>query len=163
MLHAIDADIGWAIVKLAERREGADGVTGAPDDEPPDVALVPIGPQQFLIVVRAHEALASLPDVDLVPLGHGRAFLAFERPRTIEGLELALIDRLEDDTVPPEDRARFAALRDVLRSWRRDEQLVFHERSIVVVEQRARGRRRNDKGRGPISSRAPWSGDSTGT
>lgn len=131
-LQALDPDIGWAIVKLVEGRSRGeardDGEEGA------DVDLVPIAPSQYLIVVRAHEAFAALPGVDLVPLGQGRAFLAFERHRNIEGLELSLIDRLEDDTLSEEVRARYGALRDVLRVWRQDEALVFHERSIVVGE-----------------------------
>lgn len=131
-LQAIDADLGWAIVKLVEGR-GADTPVPEPSDAPADVELVPIGDEQFLIVVRAHEAFSTLPGVDLVPLGHGRAFLAFDRHRTIEGLELALIDRLEDDAVSLDDRARYAAFRDVLRGWRHDEALAFQERSIVVV------------------------------
>lgn len=131
-LQALDADLGWAIVKLVEGQGHAEPGTEAAE-EPTDVDLVPIGTEQFLIVVRAHEAFASLPGVDLVPLGHGRAFLAFERGRSIESLELALIDRLEDDSVSLDDRARYATFREVLRGWRRDETLVFEERAIVVV------------------------------
>jgi len=131
-LQAVDSDLGWAIVKLVEG-QGAGVLAAERGEEPSDVELVPIGPDQFLIVVRAHEAFASLPGVDLVPLGHGRAFLAFERHRSIEGLELALIDKLEDDRISLDDRARYAAFRDVLRSWRHDETLAFEERAIVMV------------------------------
>ncbi len=133
-LQALDPDIAWAIVRLAdgtrERDDLVEEGTG-----PPDVELVPIGPRQYLIVV-AHEAFVNLPEVSLVPLGQGRAFLAFPRRSTIQTLELAVIDRLEDQSIPGEQRARFAAFRDVLRSWRRDQSLTFHERSIVVVERR---------------------------
>lgn len=140
-LQGLDGDLGWAIVKLANRLQGND--PGLPPSQavPPDVDLVPIAPQQYLIVVRAHEAFLSLPGVDLVPLGHGRAFLAFRGASTVEGLELSLIDRLEDLSVHPADRTRLSALRDILRSWRRDQSLTFHERTIVVVERRARARK----------------------
>jgi hypothetical protein len=140
-LQAIDPDLGWAIVKLVEGRGHVVPDTDA-GEEPSDVELVPIGTEQFLIVVRAHEAFASLPGVDLVPLGHGRAFLAFERSRSIESLELALIDRLEDDSVSLDDRARYASFREVLRGWRHDDTLVFEERAIVMVHRATPPRRR---------------------
>ncbi|AMY10185.1 hypothetical protein LuPra_03414 [Luteitalea pratensis] len=140
-LQGVDTDLGWAIVKLADSGEGGDPDLPPPQTAPPDVALVPIAKHQFLIVVRAHEAFASLPGVDLVPLGHGQAFLAFRSHSTIEGLELSLIDRLEGEIPSTGDTARLRALRDVLRSWRRDQALTFHERSIVVVERRSRARK----------------------
>lgn len=140
-LQGVDTDLGWAIVKLANRLEGSDPGLPPLQTVPPDVDLVPIAPQQFLIVVRAHDAFASLPGVDLVPLGHGRAFLAFRGTSTVEGLELSLIDRLEDARLRPADRTRLTSLRDVLRSWRRDQSLTFHERTIVVVERRTRTRK----------------------
>ena len=96
-LQGVDTDLGWAIVKLANGVQGSDPGLPPPHTAPPDVALVPIAPHQFLIVVRAHEAFASLPGVDLVPLGHGQAFLAFRGHSTLEGLELSLIDRLEGE------------------------------------------------------------------
>lgn len=142
-LQGLDPDVGWAIVKLVEGQVG-EALTADEGDEASDVDLVPIAPDQYLIVVKAHEAFASLPGVDLVPLGHGRAFLAFDRQPNIESLELTLIDRLEDGTLPLDVRARYAGFRDVLRGWRHDDSLTFHERSIVVVHQArpAEGKRR---------------------
>lgn len=141
-LQGVDPDLGWAIVKLADRSRGDTERPGNEAEPPPDVSLVPIGPRQFLIVVRAHEAFTMLPDVDLVPLGHGCAFLAFALHHTIESLELALVDRLDGGAMPPEHREPLAALREVLRSWRQDASIVFHERSIVVVERLPRPDRR---------------------
>lgn len=140
-LQSLDADLGWAIVKLVEGR-GTDPPVREEGDDTSDVELVPIATDHYLIVVRAHEAFASLPGVDLVPLGQGRAFLAFDHQRTIERLELTLIDRLEDETLTLDVRARYAAFRDVLRGWRHDETLAFHERSIVVVQRTRNGGRR---------------------
>lgn len=137
-LQGVDPDLGWAIVKLADRRRGDTERAASEAENPPDVSLVPIGPRHFLIVVRAHEAFSTLPGVDLVPLGHGRAFLAFALHHTIESLELALVDRLDSGALPPEHREPLAALREVLRSWRQDASIVFHERSIVVVERPVR-------------------------
>ena len=140
-LQGVDADLGWAIVKLANGVQGGDAGSPPRQSTPPDVDLVPIAPHQYLIVVRAHDIFTSLPGVDLVPLGHGRAFLAFRGDSTVEGLELSLIDRLEDDTLRTADASRLRAFRDVLKSWRRDQALTFHERTIVVVERRSRTRK----------------------
>lgn len=140
-LQGVDTDLGWAIVKLANGVQGSDPGVPPLHTVPPDVDLVPIAPHQYLIVVRAHESFAWLPGVDLVPLGHGRAFLAFRGGSTVEGLELSLIDRLEDETLRPADAARLKAFRDILRAWRRDQALTFHERTIVVVERRSRTRK----------------------
>lgn len=140
-LQTIDGDLGWAIVKLASTARGSPDVDAAVSAPPPDVSLVPIGPRQFLMVVRVHEAFTTLPDVDLIPLGHGQAFLAFRRHRSVESLELSLLDRLEDQTLGEAERTRFAAFRDVLRSWRLDHAVTFHERAIVIVERRAERRR----------------------
>ncbi|BCS33284.1 hypothetical protein TBR22_A25110 [Luteitalea sp. TBR-22] len=134
-LEAIDPDLGWAIVKLLDL--ATEGRRGTPAD-PPDAELLPIGPRQFLIVVR-QDVFAGLPHVSLVPLGQGRAFLAFAPGRTIETLELAVLDRLESGLLTPDEAVRYRAFRTVLRDWRRDSTLRFHERSIVVVE-------RNDGG-----------------
>ena len=76
-------------------------------------------------------------DVSLVPLGQGRAFLAFPKQKTAESLELALIDRLEAGGLLDAQRERYAAFRDILRRWRLDANLTFDERSIVVVERKA--------------------------
>lgn len=132
-LHGLDADVGWAIVKLVDGARGGAPTAQWQADAPPDVELLPIADRQHLIVVRA-EAFRTLPGVSLVPLGHGRAFLAFPRHKTIDSLELAVIDRLDDDATPLDERARFAAFREVLRMWRQDRSLTFQERSIVVVE-----------------------------
>ncbi len=131
-LRCIDPDVGWAVVKLIE---GAGGPVAANRPPEHDVELLPIAPRRFLIVVR-QEAFASLPGVSLVPLGQGKAFLAFPPGRTAESLELALTDQLEDPDLAHQRRSRLQAFRDLLRGWRRDSSLVFHERSIVVVEKK---------------------------
>lgn len=131
-LRGIDPDVGWAVVKLIERSGGPVAANRPPEH---DVELLPIAPRRFLMVVR-QEAFETLPGVSLVPLGQGKAFLAFPPGRTAESLELALADQLEDPDLPQQRRGRLQAFRDLLRGWRRDTALVFHERSIVVVEKK---------------------------
>jgi hypothetical protein len=62
-LQGVDTALGWAIVELAN------GVQGSDPGQPP-LHMVP-------------------PGVDLVPLGHGRTFLASRGPSTVEGLEIS--------------------------------------------------------------------------
>lgn len=142
-LQTIDPDVGWAVVKLADQQRGRPS-DGEPETAaPPDAQLLPIGPNRFLIVVR-EDVFGDLPDVSLVPLGHGRAFLAFPKHKTIESLELAVIDLLELERLDDDRRRRYGVFRNLLRAWRHDATLTFHERSIVVVERdapRPRGRR----------------------
>ncbi|MCC6163473.1 MAG: hypothetical protein IT182_09010 [Acidobacteria bacterium] len=144
-LQQTDPDVGWAIVKLVDRLRGRDEAEAGGSGEPPDVDLLPIGHGQSLIVVR-EDAFDDLPDVKLVSLGQGRAFLAFAPDTTIATLELALIDRLEGESLDPTHRARLARFRHVLRDWRHDRRLTFSTRSIVIVERpepvRPRGPRR---------------------
>ena len=135
-LQTMDADVGWAIVKLADRLQGVESAAESTSGPPADAELLPIGSDRFLIVVR-EQAFSDLPDVSLVPLGQGRAFLAFPKHKTAESLELALIDRLEAGGLLDAQRERYAAFRDILRRWRLDANLTFDERSIVVVERKA--------------------------
>lgn len=142
-LQSMDTDVGWAIVKLADRLRGVESAAESSSARLSDAELLPIGPDQFLIVVR-EQAFSDLPDVSLVPLGQGRAFLAFPKHTTVESLELALIDHLEAGDLGDAQRERYAAFRDILRTWRHDATLTFHERSIVVVERRTSRRERRD-------------------
>lgn len=136
-LRAIDTDIGWAIVKLVERT-GGPAAPARPAEE--DVELLPIARRRYLIVVR-RDAFESLPGVSLVPLGEDKAFLAFPPGHTAESLEFALVDRLENSAGDGDERRRLQAFRELLRRWRTDTSLAFHERSIVVVEKKKKKRR----------------------
>jgi hypothetical protein len=133
-LQNIHRDPAWAIVKLVE---GAD--KRARPAEPPDVELVPVGAGRFLIVVN-QSILQGLEDVASIPMGAGRAFLAFERGRSLDVLELSVLDRLERSGLTARERRSLRALRNQLKEWRRDRTLAFYERSIVIAERRrARG------------------------
>jgi hypothetical protein len=136
-LRTVHADLGWAIVRLTEpiikRRSW---------HQPPSTSRQPAqltylsGRKALIVVDRA--AFGDLPGVDVIPLSDGRAFLALEAGRGIADLELAILDRLEA-TAPGTPRRRLlASLRKIVRGWRRNPHLVFHTKSIIVVEGAAR-------------------------
>src|SRR6266850_2799704 len=109
-LRRIDDDIAWAIVHVFER----------------DAAPVQAGN-------------GRQPDAELVRIGEGRsrdtrAFLALETERGMSDLELAVVDRLDDSSLPPRERDALARLQSQLRDWRRDRRLSFNTRAIIEVQ-----------------------------
>lgn len=137
-LGEVDRDAGWAVVKLLQQL----GRTAASDAARPgrqaDVELVTVGTRRSLIVVN-RTAIPALPDVSMLPLSETHAFLAFAPGRGVGDLELAIIDRLGELNVEPREREGLERMRAQLAAWRRDRSLVFHSRSIVVVERIKRG------------------------
>ncbi|MFN7982706.1 MAG: hypothetical protein U0Q11_12675 [Vicinamibacterales bacterium] len=133
-LNKVDPDTGWAIVKLLEREPRE-----AKDAREPDVELAHIGTRRSLIVV-SRAVFKTLPGVNLIPLDETRAFLALEPGSGLSDLELAVIDRMSDNSVNVRERRALEALRVRLAAWRHDRHLRFHNRSIIVVEQVSSGR-----------------------
>ena len=129
-LNRVDPDTGWAIVKLLEREPRS--VQG--ETREPDVELAQIGARRSLIVVN-RSVFKVLPGVNLIPLNETRAFLALDPGRGMSDLELAVIDRLSDRSIDAREREALESLRAKLGAWRRDHGLMFHSRSIIVVEQ----------------------------
>ena len=128
-LGTLDSDLGWAIVKLFERTQ-----KGRPA-KPVQVAdLVQLPGQRALILVQP-EPFKNLKGVSIIPLADGRGFLALEAGRGVSELELAVIDRLEANSVEPFERDALLRLRTLLRQWRRDG-VRFESRSIVLAVRR---------------------------
>src|SRR2546421_200691 len=80
-LSGVDADLGQAIVTLAERH----GKPSARGVRPAEVAAYG---NHAVIVVNPAKALKRLRGVQLVPVGNGRALIALEHPHSIPQLEL---------------------------------------------------------------------------
>jgi hypothetical protein len=139
-LRKVHADIAWAIVTLFEKSPVAGA---APAEAHPDVELVTIADRRSLIVVN-RDTFKSLPGISVVPLHGNRAFLALESGSGMTGLELAVIDRLDDPAVDPRERKALKNLRAQLRALRHDRALRFHTRSIIVVERLPTPARRAD-------------------
>jgi len=136
-LRRIDDDIGWAIVHVFER-----GAAPPPrhNGRQADAELVTIGEGRSLIVVN-RKIFRRLPGVHIIPLSDTHAFLALEPGRGMSDLELAVVDRLDDEAVPPREREGLLRLHGQLRQWRRDPRLSFNARAIIEVHHRT-GRRR---------------------
>lgn len=133
-LSTVDPDLAWAIVKLHER------TIKARRARPSQVAdLVQLPGQRALILVQP-EPFKNLNGVSIIPLADGRGFLALEEGRGVSDLELAVIDRLDADSLATVEREGLTHLRTLLRQWRQ-EGVRFESRSIIVAERpRAFGR-----------------------
>jgi hypothetical protein len=124
-LETIDADMGWALVKMHARATKARKGDG-------DVAqLVRFpGDRALIQVQQAH--FNDMPGVSLIPLSEGRAFLALDAGRGVADLELLVLDRLEDRKIPASERGALLKLRQLLKQWRQDG-IRFESRSIIVA------------------------------
>lgn len=125
-LAAIDRDVAWAIVKLLERSKQA-----ATKRRTELAGLYQIPGGRALILVRP-EYFDNLPDVSLIPLSDGRAFLALAPGKGVADLELAVLDQLESRSLAPTRRTALARLRALLQEWRRAG-IEFEARSIIIA------------------------------
>jgi hypothetical protein len=136
-LSAVDHDVSRAIVRLTHRQ---------PSPRPhPAAELVRFG-RRAVIVVSPTRTLEERTGVFLVPIPDGRALMSFDDSITIATLELKVRDALDDRKLSVEDRRIFQSLHEVLRAARTGEDVVLHERKIIVLESRGR-RSRNGASR----------------
>lgn len=140
-LRRVHRDLGWAIVKLLDK--APHGASARGDEAQPDVELVTVADRRSLIVVN-REVIRNLPGVNIIPLSGSRAFLALDIDRGMSDLELAVSDRLGDPTVERRERRALEKLRAQLTTWRRDHELHFHTRAIIVVERLVKKRSDHD-------------------
>jgi hypothetical protein len=129
-LKRLHSDLGWAIVRLFERRaprvlrrRNAVG----------DSALVSVSRGRSLIVVN-RAVFRKLAGVNVIPLHDDRAILALDRDAGVADLELAVVDRLSNGSLSARERTALAGLRAQLRRWRADPALSCQIRSIIVIE-----------------------------
>jgi hypothetical protein len=135
-LHRINRDVGWAIMTLLDREAPAPvAPRRSGRDTEPDVELVSVADRRSLIVIN-REHIRHLPGVNIIPLRGNRAFIALDIDRGMSDLELAVSDRLDEAALDGEEARALADLRAQLTSWRRDHDLKFHRRAIIVVERR---------------------------
>jgi len=135
-LRRVHRDLGWAIVKLLDKDSRPSQARA--QNTQPDVELVTVAERRSLIVVN-REIIRNLPGVNIIPLSGTRAFLALDIDRGMSDLELAVFDRLGDPTVERRERRALEKLRAQLTTWRRDHELQFHTRAIIVVEHLTKG------------------------
>lgn len=169
-LRRVHRDLGWAIVKLLDKKLEAGP---AADDAQPEVELVGVADRRSLIVVNP-EVIRNLPGVNIIPLSGTRAFLALDIDRGMSDLELAVTDRLGESTLERRERRALEKLRAQLTAWRRDRELQVHTHAIIVLERLVErpprrdhtaaakavaARRAATKARAPIASPGVSAGD----
>jgi hypothetical protein len=130
-LTAVDADLGRAIVRMAQPRRGR-SVTHPPAE------LATFG-RHAVILVNPSRTLEKRTGVELVPLPDGRALMSFADTTTPAGLELKIADALEDPALPRADRLVFEGIAQILKSARRSNEVVLRQRSIIVLEGKSGG------------------------
>ncbi len=128
-LSTVDADLGWAVVKLHERTLKTENKRQNSLAE-----LVQLPGQRALILVKP-EPFQNLKGISIIPLADGRGFLALDAGRGVADLELAVIDRLEAKSLSAAERAALQLLRGQLKQWRQDG-IEFESRSIIVARRK---------------------------
>jgi len=134
-LRRVHRDLGWAILTLLDKDAPEPAPRHPPREAEPDVELVTVADRRALIVVN-REHIRHLPGVNLIPMRGNRAFVALDIDRGMSDLELAVTDRLDEPTVDATEARALEDLRSQLTAWRRDHDLKFHRRAIIVVERR---------------------------
>jgi hypothetical protein len=136
-LANVHSDLGWAIVRVVDK---AMRRTSRQRTAAEDVSLVEIGGGQALIVVDP-TLVRGWPGVQVVPLSDRQAFLALAPGQGMADLELAVHDHLDALRAGTAEHAAAERLLARLRSWRRDSDLAFESRVIILATSK-RSRRR---------------------
>jgi hypothetical protein len=145
-LRQIHRDLGWAILTLLEKEPASTAPARTAHEVDPAVELIAVGDRRAIIVIN-REHIRHLPGVNIIPLRGNRAFVALDIDRGMSDLELAVADRLDEPALERDETRALEALRARLTAWRRDQDLKFHRRAIIVVERR--GKRAHGAGRRP--------------
>jgi hypothetical protein len=134
-LGTVDADLGRAIVTIAENR--------ALPRRPvaPPAAVVSYG-RHAVIVVNPIKALKRLAGVQLVPIGDGRALIALSLPHSIPELELDIRDALRRGDVAGPDEQTLESVADILRDARLSRAVDVQQRTIIVLTSKRQRRTR---------------------
>ena len=126
-LAALDADLGRAIVRLAQPLLA--------DRPRPPAELATFG-RHSVIVVNPSRSLERRTGIELLHLPDGRALISYDQPTTIAGLELLIADALEDRALPAADREIFQAIGGILKDARRSRSVALLQRNVIVLETR---------------------------
>jgi hypothetical protein len=133
-LSAVDADLGRAIVKLAEHN-------GKPHVRAVRPAELASYGNRAVIIVNPAKVLKRLAGVQLVPVGNGRALISLERPHSIPQLELSVRDAIDGGEMRDAERQTLEAIAEILRRARRSRAVTLEERTIIVLESKRQRRR----------------------
>ncbi|HEX5216977.1 MAG TPA: hypothetical protein VFV98_16055 [Vicinamibacterales bacterium] len=130
-LHAVDDNLGNAIVRMVETRGGR----GIAKRRAAEVAAYG---NHAVIVVTPVKALRRIAGVELVPVGNGRALISLDRGQSVSQLELDIRDAIAAADVSPRERSVLQEIADILRQTRGKHGPVLRERTIIVLEARRR-------------------------
>lgn len=133
-LKRVHADLGWAIVKLFQKRRSR---TVPERRSNGDSELVNVAHGRSLIVVN-RDLFKELRGINVIPLHGERAFLALAHDASVADLELAVVERMAKASVSARERTALAGFRAQLRRWRSDPALRCQLQSIIVVERAVR-------------------------
>ena len=132
-LKGVHPDPGWAVVSLHERL-----VSGKAPKTPArmrEAELVQLTARHSLIVVDP-ETFRGVKGIAILPMARGRAFLAMPNGQGIAELELAILDRLDDETLSGPKRDALTRVRAQVKEWRRSSKWRAEPRSIILIERR---------------------------
>jgi hypothetical protein len=124
-LSAIDPDLSRAVVAMTNKKPTLNG------RPPADLAVFG---RRAVITIRPTRSLEQHTGIDLVPLPDGRALIMFDHPQTTAGLELLIMDALDDAGLDAEDRRVFEGIGAILRDARRSNDVALLNRTIIVLE-----------------------------
>jgi hypothetical protein len=136
-LQAIDADLGRAVVSIAEK-----GGRRYPRIKPAELATYG---SHAVILVMPVKSLKRLPGVQLVPVGNGRALISFDPPESVAEFELYLRDALDRADLADAERTTLEALTALLREARQSQRVSIRKRTIIVLETKRERRARSKR------------------
>ncbi len=128
-LEAIDHDLSRAVVRVVQPEVGK---------RPHPAAELAAFGRRAIIVVNPTRMLEQRTGITLVPLGDGRALIAFDDPMSAARLELSIQDELENHDLSAEDTRVFEHVRDLLRDARRSSTVTLRQQHIIVLEHAGR-------------------------
>ena len=127
-LNVLDKDRAKAIVKCVE------AVTGGADNAHKPVELVRVSPGKALIVIGPSRALAQISWLKIVEISPARYLLALPPGMSVETLEVAIIDLIENvHPLESEEIVLLKQLRDLLGHQRRGKTITKAELVFVDI------------------------------
>lgn len=136
-LQTIDADLGRAVVSVAEK-----GKRRYPRTKPAELATYG---SHAVILVMPIKSLKRLPGVQLVPVGNGRALISLDPPESVAEFELYVRDVLDRPDLGAAERTTLEALTAILREARQSPRVAIKKRTIIVLEAKRERRARTGR------------------
>ena len=134
MLSEIDRDRARAIVQATDTAAGARLPRTAVD-------IVNIDDESAVVIIGPCAALTEVPWIRTVEIAPGRSLISVEPGTSVDTLEVALVDLLEDERVEaPSERLILEQLLAIVRRRRRDRTITKGE-ILFVPPEPARRRR----------------------